>query len=215
MATTFERVSIRDVQFMTELEVLEDLNNIKIEIKELKRLTKQSYSNMVQFLPRNSALINYREQLYKRKRTLNRGQTRPRQRQPRQPRQPQNVVMTEQFRFPMLNPQLCRTTQLNIEVKFVENEEILEKECPICMEEIAPNNMVNIPCSSIKHHLCLECVTHLIKTPGGEKKCPICREEIAELEVNCARGEEQLTTERYDVKELMKSCKCTQTVPFV
>ena len=187
MTTTFERVSIRDVLFMSELEVLEALSNIKIEIKELKRLTKHTDSNKVQLLLRISALKKYRYQLYKRQRTV--AQPKPRQQ-----------VMIERTIY--------------AEVIIVENEEILEKECPICMEKNTPNNMVNIPCSSIKHHLCLECATHLMKTPGErKKKCPICREDITELEVNCDQGEKKMSRKRCDVKELIKSCESTIIIP--
>ena len=188
MTTTFERVSIRDdVLFMFELEVLEALRILKIEIRGLKRLIKQPDSNKVQLLLRISELKKYRYQLYKRQRTV------------AQP-QPRQQVMIERTIY--------------AEVIIVENEEILEKECPICMEEITPNNMVNIPCSSIKHHLCLECATHLMKTPGGKKKkCPICREDITELEVNCAQGEKKMSRKKCDVKELIKSCESTIIIP--
>jgi hypothetical protein len=60
-----------------------------------------------------------------------------------------------------------------IQQNLKEGEEWSAIECPVCYEDIVPENVHMTPC---QHKFCHDCITHALKT---KLSCPLCRENIS------------------------------------
>lgn len=61
----------------------------------------------------------------------------------------------------------------NIQQVLQEGEEWTAIECPVCYEDIIPENVRITPC---QHKFCHDCISHSLKT---KPSCPLCRENVS------------------------------------